>query len=99
MIGIILKWAIIGRMKAGRYPLWGVYYLRWWLATQCVLICGRGMFGLNNTLLILYYRMLGVSIGKNCRISEYTQISEYDLVEVGRDCAFDRFVRVCTYTK
>jgi hypothetical protein len=24
-------WAVIGRFRPGRYPLWGWYYLRWWL--------------------------------------------------------------------
>ena len=28
------KWLIIGRTKPGRYPLWGVYYFRWWLVQR-----------------------------------------------------------------
>jgi acyl carrier protein len=28
LVGIVAKWVIIGRYKAGRYPLWGSMYLR-----------------------------------------------------------------------
>ena len=34
LIGIAGKWLIIGRYREGRYPLWGHYYLRWWLVDQ-----------------------------------------------------------------
>ena len=33
-LSIIGKWLVIGRTKPGRYPLWGVYYYRWWLAQR-----------------------------------------------------------------
>jgi hypothetical protein len=28
-LGIIAKWIIIGRYRAGLYPMWGVYHARW----------------------------------------------------------------------
>ena len=33
---ILGKWLVIGRTKPGRYPLWGVYYYRWWLAQRLI---------------------------------------------------------------
>ena len=30
---IVVKWLVIGRYRAGAYPLWGGYYLRWWFVT------------------------------------------------------------------
>src|SRR5262249_14671972 len=33
VIPIVVKWLVIGRYKAGTYPLWGTYYFRWWLVT------------------------------------------------------------------
>ncbi len=33
-IAIAGKWLIIGRIKPGRYPLWGVYYYRLWLVQR-----------------------------------------------------------------
>ena len=29
-LGVVVKWAVLGRMRPGRYPLWGFYYFRWW---------------------------------------------------------------------
>ncbi|MEB0284798.1 hypothetical protein QN347_20240, partial [Sphingomonas sp. 10B4] len=31
-VAIIGKWLLSGRLKAGRYPLWGMTYFRWWLS-------------------------------------------------------------------
>jgi hypothetical protein len=28
---IALKWLVLGRLKPGRYPVWGFTYFRWWL--------------------------------------------------------------------
>ena len=33
-IAVAAKWLILGRTRPGRYPLWGVYYYRWWLAQR-----------------------------------------------------------------
>ncbi|HEY8262556.1 MAG TPA: amino acid adenylation domain-containing protein, partial [Methylosinus sp.] len=35
-VSILGKWLVIGRTKPGRYPLWGVYYYRWWLAQRLI---------------------------------------------------------------
>jgi hypothetical protein len=42
-IFIYLFW-LLGRYKAGRYPLWGSMYLRWWIVEQIVNIMGKGFF-------------------------------------------------------
>ncbi len=34
VVAIAAKWLILGRTKPGRYPLWGVYYFRWWLSQR-----------------------------------------------------------------
>ena len=33
VIPIAVKWVMIGRYRAGAYPLWGTYYFRWWFTT------------------------------------------------------------------
>jgi acyl carrier protein len=38
--GIAAKWIIIGRHRAGLYPMWGVYHTRWWLTQKIVHVCG-----------------------------------------------------------
>lgn len=40
LVGIAVKWLVIGRYKAGRYPLWGTMYLRWWIVEQTHNIVG-----------------------------------------------------------
>jgi hypothetical protein len=32
LVSIAAKWLVLGRYKAGEYPLWGWYYFRWWFA-------------------------------------------------------------------
>jgi hypothetical protein len=39
-LGIIAKWIIVGRHRAGLYPMWGVYHTRWWLTQKIVQVCG-----------------------------------------------------------
>jgi acyl-CoA synthetase (AMP-forming)/AMP-acid ligase II/acetyltransferase-like isoleucine patch superfamily enzyme len=88
-IGILSKWILVGRMKAGKYPLWGWMYLRWWLANQCVSLWGIGLFRLTGTTRIWYYKLLGAGIGKNVKINSQTILSEWDLISIGDDCIFD----------
>jgi hypothetical protein len=39
-----MKWLVIRRYKPGRYPLWGFYYFRWWLATRVQSVSGMTFF-------------------------------------------------------
>ncbi|KAI9204256.1 uncharacterized protein BJ171DRAFT_459609 [Polychytrium aggregatum] len=89
ILGILTKWIIIGRYKAGSYPLWGSYYLRWWWVDQVLNLCGHGIFGGTNFSRVLYLRLMGASIGKNVHIDSMTNIREFDLVRIGHGCAFD----------
>jgi hypothetical protein len=44
LLGIAVKWAVIGRYREGDYPTYGQYYLRWWLVDQSLRIAGFGFF-------------------------------------------------------
>ena len=44
LVGVACKWLIIGRFKAGRYPIWGTMYLKWWLVEQIIKIMGQGVY-------------------------------------------------------
>ena len=67
VVAIAGKWLVAGRMKAGRFPLWGVAYFRWWLADQlCEL---PPLYLLSGTpLLVWYLRALGARIGRDVLI-------------------------------
>ncbi|KAI8337869.1 hypothetical protein BC941DRAFT_352090 [Chlamydoabsidia padenii] len=88
-IAIAIKWIVIGRYRAGRYPLWGQYYLRWWFVRQVNRIAGRGVFKMNPTWYCWYLRMMGAKIGRNCQVDTHADIQEFDLVTIGDGCCFD----------
>lgn len=88
-VGIALKWIILGKLRPGRYSLWGSMYLRWWLANQMVRLWGPGMFHFHASMRLWYLRLLGARIGKNCRIQSGCQISEWDLICIGENCILD----------
>jgi hypothetical protein len=89
LIFVVLKWMIIGRYKAGRYPIFGCYYLRWWFVDVLRKLFGRGIWDSNDALLAMYYRMLGAKIGKGARIHPEADVAEFDLVEMGENTAID----------
>ena len=56
------KWLIAGRLKAGRFPLWGFQYFRWWLSDQFSNL--PPVYLLSGTPLLCWYlRALGAQIG------------------------------------
>ena len=66
-LGIAAKWLIIGRYKAGAYPLWGSYYLRWWLASGLQRLFDAGGF-IGTPLMPVYYRLMGAKVGRGCAL-------------------------------
>ena len=89
LVFVAIKWTVIGRYQPGRYRIYDTYYLRWWFVDICRKLFLRGIWGCNQTMLNLYYRMLGAKIGKNARISPDADIAEYDLVEIGENAAIE----------
>jgi len=89
LIFVAIKWLVIGRYQAGRYPIWGSYYLRWWFVDICRKIFLRGIWGMNDGMLRFYYRLLGANIGEGARISLECDLAEFDLVEVGRNASVE----------
>ncbi|KAJ5707687.1 hypothetical protein N7488_007488 [Penicillium malachiteum] len=83
------KWLFLGRYKEGIYPMWGPYHTRWWLAQKASQVCGRGIFNHFNWSRVLFYRMMGMKIGKNVTISRSAKIGEYDLIEIGDNVVLD----------
>lgn len=89
LIFVAIKWIVIGRYKAGRYPIWGGYYLRWWFVDICRKLILRGIWGSHDVLLNTYYRMLGAEIASGAKISLECDVAEFDLVTVGRDASIE----------
>jgi non-ribosomal peptide synthetase-like protein len=88
---ILLKWLIMGRYSPTNKPLWSLFVWRSELVTSTyenlavplLLDPLRGTPYLN-----IYLRLLGCKIGKRV-FTDTTDITEYDLVEVGDDAALN----------
>ncbi|KAI9149614.1 putative NRPS-like protein biosynthetic cluster [Paramyrothecium foliicola] len=81
IVGILTKWVVIGRYKEGLYPMWGVYHTRWWIVQKVVSICGKGVFGLNDTTNNLYCRLMGAKVGRNVKFRG-CNLGEWDLLDL-----------------
>lgn len=81
VISIICKKIVIGKYKAGNYPLWGGYYFRYWLVNSVNKLVNINL--LNGTPLYnIYMRFMGLKIGKNVQLSTFN-CGAPDLVEIG----------------
>ncbi|MGA2253085.1 MAG: Pls/PosA family non-ribosomal peptide synthetase, partial [Thermoguttaceae bacterium] len=74
------KWLVAGRLKPGRYPLWGVTYFRWWLADR---LCELPRVDLlsGTPLLCWYLRGLGAKIGDDV-IIDSVYLRSPDLLQI-----------------
>jgi len=91
-IAIAAKRLFLGRLQAGRYPLWGAVYFRWWLASQfCEL---PDVFLLAGTpWMPLYLRALGARVGRDASIDMIT-LAVPELLTVEDGVSIETFVNV-----
>jgi non-ribosomal peptide synthetase-like protein len=81
LISIALKWIVLGRTKPGVYPLWGLYYFRWWFAARVAgLVHIKWLQG--TPVMRFYWRLLGAKVGRDVIISDY-EAGAVDLIEIG----------------
>ena len=81
IVSISGKWLLLGRTKPGRYPLWGVYYYRWWLAQRLMALTHVKWFQAS-PIMRLYVTALGAKVGEDALISEF-EAGAIDLVTIG----------------
>ncbi|KAI8078628.1 uncharacterized protein BX664DRAFT_342329 [Halteromyces radiatus] len=89
LVAVIIKWIVIGKYRTGSYPLWGQYYLRWWIVNRVIDLAGLGIFGAEPWLHCLYLRMMGAKVGKSCHVNPKADVREFDLVTIGDGCTLD----------
>ena len=80
-LAIAGKWLIAGRLKPGRYPLWGLTYYRWWLADRLVESAPTYLLA-GSSLHAWWLRALGAKIGREVVIGSLT-LRAPDLFSVG----------------
>ncbi len=78
---LLLKWLLLGRVRAGRYPLWGWFFCRWWLVRKLLQTAPIDLLA-GSPLLAPYLRLLGARIGRGCYLGS-GRIDVPDLIEIG----------------
>ncbi|MES2105723.1 MAG: Pls/PosA family non-ribosomal peptide synthetase [Pseudomonadota bacterium] len=80
-IAIVCKWLIVGRLKPGRYPLWGLTYFRWWFVDRLVEAAPTYMLS-GSSLYAWWLRALGAKIGNDVIVGSMT-LRAADLLTIG----------------
>lgn len=83
VVAIVTKWIIIGRFRPGRYPLWGSYYVRWWIVSRLQHL--SGISALNGTPLApVLWRLMGARVGRRCVLNA-SLVYAWDCIRIGDD--------------
>jgi non-ribosomal peptide synthetase-like protein len=96
LVAIAFKWILLGKLKPGRYKLWGWFYFRWWLVQNLVQVIGFSHFA-GTPVLPFLYRLLGVKLGKDVHL-DTDHLGAYDLISIGEGSSIDEDVKVCGYS-
>jgi non-ribosomal peptide synthetase-like protein len=80
-VAIAGKWLLVGRLKAGQYPLWGLAYYRWWLSDRLLEAAPTYLLSGSSTY-VWWLRALGARIGDDVVIGSMT-LRAPDLLQIG----------------
>jgi non-ribosomal peptide synthetase-like protein len=82
---LALKWALLGRVRAGVHPLWSCWCSRWdFLYVAWGVIASRILTSLEGTLLLaVYLRRTGMKIGRRVLFSDgFAQVVDPDMLRI-----------------
>ncbi|WP_062221632.1 Pls/PosA family non-ribosomal peptide synthetase [Aureimonas sp. D3] len=94
LLSIVVKWVVIGRYKAGDYPLWGSYYLRWWFVRRFSDAMATPYLS-GTPIIRAYYRLLGAKIGRHAFIGR-ANLDAADLIEIGEGAIVSDYALLAT---
>jgi len=80
---VLVKRVLIGKFKGGIYPLWGWYYLRFWIVKKYVDLVPLSLLS-GTPFINYYYRWMGAKIGKNVYMGS-DRLRMFDLISIGDD--------------
>jgi non-ribosomal peptide synthetase-like protein len=86
------KRVVAGRIRPGRYPLWGVTYFRWWLSARLIELPDVYLLAATSWM-PLYLRALGARIGRNVMIDTIT-IGAPELLTIDAGVSLGTFVNI-----
>ena len=81
LLPIAAKWLLLGKVRPGRYPLWGWFFCRWWLVRKLLQTAPIDYIA-GSPLLAPYLRLMGARIGRGCHIGT-SRVDVPDLLEIG----------------
>ena len=81
LVVVLTKWLVIGRFRAGEYPLWGRYYFRWW-TVKTVQRLMTEQFLTGTPMYPRYLRLLGARVAPDAQLSNLT-FGAADLIDIG----------------
>ncbi|WP_432721315.1 amino acid adenylation domain-containing protein [Jeongeupia wiesaeckerbachi] len=80
-VPVAAKWLLLGRVRPGRYPLWGSFYFRWWLTDRLTDLPPKHLLS-NSPLHRAYLRLLGAKIGFDAQLGAIS-VRAPDLLHIG----------------
>ncbi|AMR29269.1 hypothetical protein A0257_20655 [Hymenobacter psoromatis] len=95
LLVVLVKWLIIGRFRAGEYPLWGMYYFRFWVVKKLVEAAPTPLLSAT-PFLAIFYRLLGAKVGKNVYLGT-TRVLCFDLLTIGEGASVAREAALLGY--
>ena len=82
---VVLKWLLLGRVRAGRYPTHSLFYLRKWAVDQLMDLSLDVLGPLYASIYLApWYRALGAKLARGAEVSTASFISP-DLLSIGED--------------
>ncbi len=81
VVAVVCKWMVLGRLKPGRYPLYGMTFFRWWVVDRVLDIPPAHLLA-GSPLQSWYLRALGARIGNDTAIGRVS-VRVPDLLTVG----------------
>jgi non-ribosomal peptide synthetase-like protein len=80
-VPVAAKWLLLGRIRAGSYPLWGWYYIRWWFVHHLLSMAPVSALA-GTPFLAGYLRLLGARIGRGVYLGT-DSFGAFDLLTIG----------------
>ncbi|MES2000312.1 MAG: Pls/PosA family non-ribosomal peptide synthetase [Pseudomonadota bacterium] len=96
LLAAAVKWLVIGRYRAGSYPLWGSYYFRFWLAGRVAALVPLHLIA-GSPLMSLYLRLMGARIGKHSHIGTQ-HIVAFDMLDIGTNASVNHNAQLLGYS-
>ncbi len=97
---LLLKWALLGRVKPGQHPLWSCWCSRWdFLYVAWGQLVRPVLVGLEGTLLLsMYLRRMGMTIGRRVVLGPgFSQVVDPDMLHFGDDSTVQTMFQAHTF--